>query len=247
VKAKENYRRPAGNQSPSNVSQVAACWSRQQAFGKQVWLENITFHFSEGEALVCWELRERQDDYTAHLCRPRTALYGQGNASWKGCDRASSTGMTVRAPGSLPSRNRGVCVESMTSRANLYGYWAGIRKARKVIRIPSTTLLSCGSNLRMHRRNSLHAFSVCRSLRTSKTIQRRTLCYKPEGCLLFCMNLSESLDTQQRMKIGDVVRASVRKVNVGCRFSLVSLLRSVEFGAAELGVTASDDMRISAP
>ena len=222
MKAKEKIiEDQAQSVSPGNVSQIAASVvGVSKRFGKTSVLENITFHVSEGEALVLLGASGSGKTTILRIIAGLEQPY-TGKIMLHGKDVTE-----------LPARERGVGVifqsyalfPKMTVEKNI-GYGLRIRKRRrKEIRKTVNELLSL-VQLEEHRKKYPSQLSGGQQQRVAIA---RTLAYKPE-VLLFDEPFG-ALDTQTRTKLRREIRALLRKVNVPAIFITHDQEEALELG-----------------
>ena len=206
---------------PGSVSQIAASVvGVSKRFGKTSVLENITFHVSEGEALVLLGASGSGKTTILRIIAGLEQPY-TGKVMLHGKDVTE-----------LPARERGVGVifqsyalfPKMTVEKNI-GYGLRIRKRRrKEIRKTVNELLSL-VQLEEHRKKYPSQLSGGQQQRVAIA---RTLAYKPE-VLLFDEPFG-ALDTQTRTKLRREIRALLRKVNVPAIFITHDQEEALELG-----------------
>jgi len=222
VKAKEKIiEDQAQSLSPANVSQIAASVvGVSKRFGKTSVLENITFHVSEGEALVLLGASGSGKTTILRIIAGLEQPY-TGKVMLHGKDVTE-----------LPARERGVGVifqsyalfPKMTVEKNI-GYGLRIRKRRrKEIRKTVNELLAL-VQLEEHRKKYPSQLSGGQQQRVAIA---RTLAYKPE-VLLFDEPFG-ALDAQTRTKLRREIRALLRKVNVPAIFITHDQEEALELG-----------------
>ncbi len=222
MKAKEKIiEDQAQSLSPANVSQIAASVvGVSKRFGKTSVLENITFHVSEGEALVLLGASGSGKTTILRIIAGLEQPY-TGKVMLHGKDVTE-----------LPARERGVGVifqsyalfPKMTVEKNI-GYGLRIRKRRrKEIRKTVNELLAL-VQLEEHRKKYPSQLSGGQQQRVAIA---RTLAYKPE-VLLFDEPFG-ALDAQTRTKLRREIRALLRKVNVPAIFITHDQEEALELG-----------------